>query len=513
MAHRYAQIAFTGDVRQVQSEQGSREAYASFDHGADRHGRLGAPEADFIRARDSFYMASVNAAGWPYVQHRGGPPGFVRVLDAGTLGFADYSGNGQYISVGNLRRDNRVALFFMDYAHRTRLKLFGRLEWVPETDTETLARLEVDDYRARVERAARIHVEAFDWNCPQHITPRFTQAEMDARLAPLAARLAELEAGPSAGTWGDGPLPLVVSGIRQLTPDIRAFELAAADARPLPPVAAGAHLGVPAGPHGWRAYSLTNPPGPAQRYHIAVRHDPDGQGGSAFMHTRLGLGSVLNCQPPTSHFALHADARPALLIAGGIGITALMGMAAALAARRAPFRLHYIGRSRPQMAFVDRLARDLGAALMLHETAHHGRPDLAALLRAAPAGALIYVCGPEPLLAAVRAHARVLGLEARLRFERFGPPPAADQAPLTVHLARSGRSVAVAAGQSVLAALHAAGVDHPWQCGLGHCRRCVARVLEGTPAHRDQVLTAAERDQFMCPCVSRAEGDHLTLDL
>jgi len=181
MAHRYAQIAFTRDVRQAQAEHGSRPAYARLDEGEARNDRLGAFEAAFIAARDSFYMATVNADGWPYVQHRGGPAGFVRVLDERTLGFADFAGNRQYVSLGNALGDDRVSLFFMDYPNRARLKLFGRISVVPGDDLDTLVRLEDADYRARVERGFLIRVEAFDWNCPQHITRRFTEAEWAAR--------------------------------------------------------------------------------------------------------------------------------------------------------------------------------------------------------------------------------------------------------------------------------------------------------------------------------------------
>lgn len=212
MAHHFARIAFTAEVRRAQAEHGSRDSYARLDAGEARNDRLGALEAGFIAQRDSVYMATVNAAGWPYVQHRGGPAGFVRVLDEHTLGFADFAGNRQYVSLGNLRGDDRVSLFFMDYANRRRLKLFGRVSVVADGDLDTLARLEDNSYRARVERGFLIRVEAFDWNCPQHITPRFTEAEVNARIAhetaALRARVAELSAGPMtdanhAGTQSD----------------------------------------------------------------------------------------------------------------------------------------------------------------------------------------------------------------------------------------------------------------------------------------------------------------------
>ncbi|OYX45055.1 MAG: pyridoxamine 5-phosphate oxidase [Rhodobacterales bacterium 32-67-9] len=195
MAHGFAEIAFTATVKRVQEDMGSRTAYARTEDGAEPVNRhLGAAEAGFIVARDSVYMATVGETGWPYVQHRGGPAGFVRVLDATTLGFADFRGNRQYVSVGNLKTDDRVSLFFMDYAGRRRLKLFGRATIVGPEETAILARLEVPDYRARVERGILINVEGFDWNCPQHITERFTRADVEAMTAPLIDRLAEMEA-------------------------------------------------------------------------------------------------------------------------------------------------------------------------------------------------------------------------------------------------------------------------------------------------------------------------------
>ncbi len=161
---------------------------------------LGPAEQAFIENRDSFYMASVSETGWPYVQHRGGPGGFVHVIDPGLIGFADLRGNKQYVSLGNLEHDSRVALFFMDYPHQTRLKVLGRVE-IHENDAEAPALIESlrpADKSSVTERALLIHVEAFDWNCPQHITPRYTVEELQETLAPLHERLAKLEAENSA---------------------------------------------------------------------------------------------------------------------------------------------------------------------------------------------------------------------------------------------------------------------------------------------------------------------------
>ncbi len=142
MGHGFAEIAFTESVREVQREMGSRAGYAVMDGGDDYNHRLGEQEAEFIAARDSFYMASVSETGWPYLQHRGGPVGFMRVLDEKTIGFADFSGNRQYVSTGNFRKDNRISLFFMDYPNRTRLKLLGKIREISLEEDQLLATLE-----------------------------------------------------------------------------------------------------------------------------------------------------------------------------------------------------------------------------------------------------------------------------------------------------------------------------------------------------------------------------------
>lgn len=193
MGNAFAEIAFTPGVRELQTKAGSRERYSAMDESTSRRDKLTERETMFIESRDHFFQASVSETGWPYVQHRGGPAGFLKVLDERTLGFADYRGNVQYVSVGNLLHDDRVALILMDYANQRRLKLLGRVRFIDRsTEPELIERLVTPGYKAIVERGFIITVEAFDWNCPQHITPRFTQAEIDEMIAPLKAKLLSL---------------------------------------------------------------------------------------------------------------------------------------------------------------------------------------------------------------------------------------------------------------------------------------------------------------------------------
>lgn len=194
MSYDFLDIASTSSVIAAQTANGSRAKWERL--AADRSfDGLTPDEMAFIATRDSFYMASVSETGWPYVQHRGGPPGFLKVLDERTLAFADFRGNRQYISLGNISANDRVALILMDYPHRARLKIYAHVEIRDlAAEPELAERLVLPGYKARPERVFLLHVEAFDWNCPQHITPRFTEAEIEAAIQPMRARLAALEA-------------------------------------------------------------------------------------------------------------------------------------------------------------------------------------------------------------------------------------------------------------------------------------------------------------------------------
>ena len=250
MARAFAGIAFTPKVQAVQARMGSRDAYRAAELGDAEAVELSPYEVEFIAARDSFYQGTVGESGWPYVQHRGGPTGFLKVLDTRTIGYADYSGNRQYISVGNLGGDDRVSLFLMDYPGQRPLKNWGRARLIDEdTAPALLPRLESPDYRARVERGVVITVEAFDWNCPKYITPRFTERQVRELVSGWQQEAGERQPSTTViDETGSGALKLVDTGLRQMTPRVRAYELRAPNWSDLPPVTAGAILGVPVPP-------------------------------------------------------------------------------------------------------------------------------------------------------------------------------------------------------------------------------------------------------------------------
>ncbi len=195
MAKKYYDLAFTDEVKKAQSRNGSRKAFARDNSESQGTDKLGADETAFIQNSDSFYMASVNSTGWPYVQHRGGAVGFLKVQNPSTLVMPDFRGNRQYISVGNFADNDKVSLFFMDYPRQGRLKIFARAKIIEldENQNELQALLTDDNYGAKIERAIQFSVEGFDWNCPQHITPRYTQTDIANVTRHMTNKIAELE--------------------------------------------------------------------------------------------------------------------------------------------------------------------------------------------------------------------------------------------------------------------------------------------------------------------------------
>lgn len=531
MGHRFAQIAFTEQVKQVQLERNSRAGYQRMEQGEDFNYLLSQNEAEFIQARDSFYMASVGETGWPYVQHRGGPKGFVKIIDAETIGFADYSGNRQYVSTGNFRSNERVSIIFMDYPNKRRLKLLGKIKLVSDSDWETLAKLEDANYRANVERGFIIKIEAFDWNCPQHIAPRYTQGELEELLNPLTeeidtlkAQIQEQQSSPviktSSRCLGEGELQLVITGIRQLTPQVRAYEFRDIDGKPLPQIKAGAHLKIPfidlEGKADFRHYSICSNPARRDIYEIAVLNDEDGRGGSRTIHQTYELGDQVQCDLPQNFFSLEDSPGKHVLVAGGIGITPIKSMAQELKAQGKQFEIHYLGKSKSAMAFADRLQREFGEKISFYESENGGRFSTRTFAEALSEDSLVYVCGPNRLIDdLLKALDQTEFPREQLKLEKFAVVVDDKAQPITVELKQAGLTLEVDPNTTILDAVLDAGVDLPHSCKTGECKSCQVKVLEGEPEHLDNALTKNERfnDNLMCPCVSRAKSDRLVLDI
>lgn len=322
-------------------------------------------------------------------------------------------------------------------------------------------------------------------------------------------------------------LQLTVQAVDELNPFIRQLKLTAADGRPLPGFGAGAHVRVqvrlPNGEKDWRHYSLINfePSLKAMQapaaYSIGVRLEVEGRGGSRVMH-QLRAGDTLTVEAPRNDFPLGDHEGGTLLVAGGIGVTPLTAMAAERRRQGRPLRMVYAGRNREQMAFVPELRTLLGDALTLHADQEAGVPlDVTALLDACGPNDVLYVCGPRPMLDAVLNAADSRGWPPeRVRFELFSAPVALDgDQPFDLVLQRSGRTLRVAADQTILDCLEQHGCDALSDCRRGECGVCVVDVVDGEVDHRDHVLTAAEKagGKVIQICVSRAKGARLVIDI
>ncbi|WP_332670703.1 PDR/VanB family oxidoreductase [Aromatoleum sp.] len=321
---------------------------------------------------------------------------------------------------------------------------------------------------------------------------------------------------------------LVVRSVTTPTPLIRAFELAAPDGSPLPAFTAGAHLQVAipglADPRCYSLIELSPAAGAFERYRLGVRIEDASRGGSRFMHA-LKAGDRVTVTGPKNDFPLHEPALgepPVVLLAGGIGITPIASMAAALKAAGRPFELHYSGRSRDQLAFTDELAALAGDALALHADDDDAtRLDLGALLDARRPNGIdachLYVCGPKAMIDAAIAGAKARGWPAdNVHFELFATaaPVAGDQ-PFELELRQSGKVLVVPADKTIAEVMEEAGCDPMIDCKRGECGVCSATVLEGVPDHRDYVLSDAEKAEgkLIQICISRAKTARLVLDL
>ncbi len=306
---------------------------------------------------------------------------------------------------------------------------------------------------------------------------------------------------------------LMVRGLVLESDDVLAVELVSAVGH-LPRWEPGAHLDLVIGDGSVRQYSLCGDPD-APSLTIAVRHEPAGRGGSAWLHREVRPGDRVTVRGVKNHFALE-EAPEIVLIAGGVGITPLLPMAERLARGGTPWRLAYIGRTPAKMPFLSRI-HALGTRAVVHATAASGRPDVAALLDGARPDALVYVCGPVSLIDAVRSTLESRGLADRLRAEYFEAPdlPAAEPGAFTLRLERSNLDLTVPPGSSALEAVTAAGIDVLTDCEEGICGSCETTVLAGAVDHRDFVLTAREKSANTCMmlCVSRAITPCLVIDL
>lgn len=316
-------------------------------------------------------------------------------------------------------------------------------------------------------------------------------------------------------------MKLVVTRLTHEAQDVLGLELRSKDGRELPAFTAGAHIDLHLPGNICRQYSLSNSPLERDRYVLGVGLAAASRGGSTFVHQKLAEGDEIEVSEPRALFGIDANATEHVFVAGGIGITPILSMVRWCEANQKPWKLLYCVRTRARAAYAWTLAPH-GERVKLHvdQEANAVPPDLAAWLSSAGEGAHVYCCGPEGLMNAVGNMAAEVGMpKSATHFERFAPPeatePAAPAGSFTVMLNRSGKIITVAPEQSMLEALEAAGESLPFSCREGMCRSCELPMLEGEADHRDYVLSDEERDAHQCilPCVSRARGERIVVDL
>lgn len=302
----------------------------------------------------------------------------------------------------------------------------------------------------------------------------------------------------------------VVDRIEPLDPHVRMFHLKDPGGWELPPFTAGAHIDIHLPSGTIRQYSLSGDPAADDTYTIAVQREEDGRGGSRELHDTLNEGDQVLVSLPRNTFPMVSDA-PVVMVAGGIGVTPFLSALPGLRDAGRKFELHYCARTAERASFSAMLAEmDLGEGLQVHIAGSTERLDIPGLIDELDGEAHLYCCGPTRMLEAVEAESAALG--ERLHVEHFGVAAGADPA-YEVVLARSGRTIPVAPGQTMLQALRAADVDLPASCEGGVCLECKCRWLEGTPIHRELTMDKRDRDEWITPCVSGSAGPSITLDL
>lgn len=310
-------------------------------------------------------------------------------------------------------------------------------------------------------------------------------------------------------------IPVELKSIRPAAEDTKLYEFARPDGAPLPPAEPGAHIDLHL-PNGMmRQYSLVVPHHVPVSYTLGIKRDPNSRGGSAYIFEALKPGQVLTISAPRNHFPLAPDAPHHVLIAGGIGITPIFAMMQSLRSKAKSFELHYAGRSHSQLAFLDEVAGQDCAHVHCDDEHDGALLDLAALVAKAPDKSHFYCCGPTPMLEAFRTATRNIP-EMRVHFEYFAAKNEANKdGGFVVELARSGREIAIGAGETILERLRAEGLSLDSSCEEGICGVCETRVISGIPDHRDAILSDHERaaNKSMMICCSGSKSERLVLDL
>jgi len=478
------------------------EANQQYQETSSTYGKeLNQTQQTLIASADTLFVASAHPDHGVDASHRGGHPGFVHILNNQQLRIPDFAGNSMFNTLGNFVSYPYAGLIFIDFKHGRLLQLTGKAEilW------------DMDDPQGETGGTKRFwQFEITRWQ-ESTLPYRFEWEFLDA--SPHIPQLQHKNITSKTQS-------LMVDGIQSETDRVKSFRFCSVDGGQLPAFEPGAHLPIkvklPDGSDAIRHYSLISDHKDRTQYEIGVLKEPNGRGGSRYLHDQIQQGKTIDIDSPKNAFPMVANAGHNILIAGGIGVTPLLSMLHKLAAEKQSFEIHYTTRQTSDHAFRNRIEQLAGdnAHFYASQDPAGQRIDLQKILSTPKPGVHVYFCGPRRMMTAIRDLAESYNWSAaQIHFESFGAQPLVDDRSIRVHLTKSNKNISVPANKTILDSLLDAGVSVPHDCKRGECTLCTTQVLKGEPDHRDLCLNAEEKTSSMCVCVSRALGDELHLDL
>jgi len=529
MKNNNSDIAFTPTVKAIQEQRGSRANYAETEEDPEWWLNRVTPElADFIAERDSFYLGTSSADGQPYIQHRGGPKGFLKVIDERTLAFADFSGNRQYISWGNLQDNDKAFIFLMDYTNRRRYKVWGTAK-VVDDDPELMAKLADPDYQGRPERAFVFRIGLWDGNCPQHITPRYTEEEIQ-----------ELEdcpcCDPDPGRFTGA---LEVSEVLEETANVKTFRMVNPKGGQIPfTYQPGQFLTLDIEPDGnriRRSYTIASTPSRPECIEITVKREEQGLV-SNYLHQEIEPGDTLKLSAPSGNFTFTGKEHGSIvLIAAGVGITPMMSVLRWLTDQGWKGEIFLILSFRNGDEFIFR--NEIESLRLRHANVKvvttmtrpgqdwdgpKGRITGQLISESVPdlVSHRFHICGPDQMMDDIKTMLTELAVPVnQIKLEAFGTakrkpksgsvdsPEVAINAKLI--FGRSGESVPLPANESVLEVAEQNGIEIDNACRSGTCGSCKVKLRSGavTMACED-ALTAADKEKgIILACQAKSTTD------
>jgi len=464
----------------------------------------------FIENSDTFFVASAHAEinselSTNYsvdASHRGGQPGFVQIINNTLLRIPDYSGNSMFNTLGNFQSYPYAGLVFIDFKNKKLLQLTGTPEIIWQLD-------DPDEETGGTQRYWQFEIKA--WQQSQ------IPFDIDWELLDYSP----FNPKPvSSLDKTKNKLSLKVEKVTEETSRVKSFRLSDVNGNTLPEFQPGAHLKLKIKLEDKteyaRHYSLLSNPDEKMHYEIGVQLEPQGEGGSLYLHNHIHEGDILQVEAINNDFTMKEQAGHTILIAGGIGITPILSMLYKLAAQKQSYEIHYTVRNNSDLAFIDRIRDIAGKKLHCYVSSESNgsRLNLNQLLNSPNATTHVYVCGPRRMISSVRDISNNIGWQpSQIHYESFGNQISKEDRPFRIHLTKSNKSLNVPANRTILDTLLDAGLDVPHKCKRGECSMCTTTVLEGDPEHRDLCLNKEERTTSMCVCVSRAQGKELKLEL